>query len=157
MSILFIVVPVVLAAAGLWMLIGAVRGWMVVRSLERSDARATGTVVAAHVHHSSHGSSGNRTVSSRMEETIEFRAPGAGVVRGTPVYSDIGMLDRSGTEVRVIYTPDNPSRFIAPKDERFKVGQFFFRIVFAVVFLSIVVFFIIMSQRMLGQFPFGVP
>ncbi|WP_394214869.1 DUF3592 domain-containing protein [Brachybacterium vulturis] len=51
-------------------------------------------------------------------ETIDFTTSTGQRVRSTPAVADIGMVDRSGEEVVVLYDRDRPDRFIAPKNGR---------------------------------------
>ncbi|MGN6241574.1 MAG: DUF3592 domain-containing protein [Cellulosimicrobium cellulans] len=154
MSILFVIVPVFLGAAGLWTLFGALRGLAGVRSLQRSGQTTYGLVVAAHVQHSSRGSGSDRETTSRVVETIEFTTADGRRVRAVPSFSDVGMLDRSGSEVRVIYDPAEPTRCAAPVGDRIGAGGQVGRIVFSLVFLGFVAFFVLMSQSILRASPF---
>ncbi len=153
--LLFVVVPAALALAGLFMIVGAVRAVVGVRGLERSGQQTTGRVVTSHVEHSTSGSGENRTVTSRLVETVEYPTLDGRRVRAVPAYSDVGMLDRSGTDVRVLYDPERPERFIAPKGDRMGTGRYVGRIVFALVFLGFVAFFVVTSQDLMGFAPPG--
>jgi hypothetical protein len=90
----------------------------------------------------------------RLVETVEFPTLDGRRVRGVPAYSDVGMLDRSDTDVRVLYDPALQVRFIAPKSARTGTGGAVGRIVFALVFLAFVAGFVVLSQGMLSDAPF---
>ncbi|MFE7404528.1 DUF3592 domain-containing protein [Isoptericola sp. NPDC057559] len=151
---MFVLVPAVMAFVGVWMVVGAAREIGGVRALQRSGQETRGRVVASHVKHSSSGSGESRSVSSRLVETVEFPTLDGRRVRGVPAYSDVGMLDRSDTDVRVLYDPALPERFIAPKSARMGTGGAVGRIVFALVFLAFVAGFVVLSQGMLSDAPF---
>lgn len=154
MPVLFVLVPAVMGVVGVWMVVGAVREISGVRSLERSGQETRGRVVASHVKHSTNGSGDSRSVSSRLVETVEFPTLDGRRVRAVPAYSDVGMLDRSDTDVRVVYDPERPERFIAPAGARMGTGAAVGRIVFALVFLAFVAGFVAFSQTMLSDVPF---
>ena len=154
MELLFTLVPLFLAVVGVAMAVGAVREIAGVRSLERTGQESRGRVVASHVKHSTNGSGENRTVTSRLVETIEFATLDGRRVRAVPAYSDIGMLDRSDTDVRVLYDPERPERFVAPTGARMGTGGAFGRIAFSLVFLAFVAGFVVISQGILHDVPF---
>ncbi len=151
---MFVVVPAVIALVLLWMIVGAVREISGLRSLQRSGQESRGTVVASHVAHSTSGSGDNRQVTSRLVETVEFPTLDGRRIRAVPTYSDIGMLDRSGQEVRVVYDPERPERFVAPAGTRIGAGAAGGRIALAVVFLVLVGGFVAFSQALLARSPF---
>jgi len=151
-EILFLVVPAVMAVFGLWTIVGAVRAIAGVRGLERSGQETQGRVLRSHLQHSTSGSGENRTVTSRLVETIEFPTLDGRRIRAVPTYSDVGMLDRSESDVRVVYDPSRPERFIAPQGARMGTGRYVGRIVFALFFLGFVAFFVTVSQGMMSGF-----
>lgn len=153
MRILFVVVPALIAAVLLWMIVGAVREIAALRSLQRSGQETRGLVVASHVSHSTSGTGDDRRVSSTLVETIEFPTLDGRRIRAVPAYSDIGMLDRSGQDVRVLYDPERPERFVAPSGKRVGTGAAGTRIVVAVVFLALVAGFVAFSQSLLSSSP----
>lgn len=51
-----------------------------------------------------------------MAETIRFSLADGTQISGAPMISDVGMEDRSGQEVIVLYDPAHPERFLAPQD-----------------------------------------
>ena len=151
MSLLFIFVPAFIALVALFMLFTAVRNLLRGMNLASRGQRTTGRVISSNVRIS--GSSDNR--SSTMIETIEFTTDRGQAVRATPLRGDIGMLDRSGQDVTVIYDRDRPERMIAPKNGRsLSPWGPLFKIVFTLVMLGFVTFFVVMSQGMLSLFPF---
>ena len=96
-----------------------------------------------------HRADANRLV--RTGETIEFMTLDGRTVRASPTHSDVGLTDRGGTYVTVIYDPADPQRFIAPmngqelrpRGDGARIGVTVFLIVFAV-------FFLIVSQSIIG-------
>lgn len=114
---LFTIVPLLFIAVALWTIGRAVWRLAAASRLANGGGRTEGRVVGAHVEES--GSNGrNSRVTTRMVETIEFTPDGGGTVRAMPYISDIGMLDRSGTTVTVLYDRSRPERFIAPRNGR---------------------------------------
>ncbi|GAA4842750.1 DUF3592 domain-containing protein [Luteimicrobium xylanilyticum] len=154
MRIAFVVVPALVALVLLWMIVGAVREISAVRALQRSGQESRGTVVASHVSHSTTGTGDDRRVSSTLVETVEFPTLDGRRIRAVPTYSDIGMLDRSGQDVRVLYDPERPERFIAPSGARMGTGSAGVRVVVAIVFLVLVGGFVVFSQSLLNSSPF---
>jgi hypothetical protein len=151
---MFVVVPALIALVLLWMIVGAVREISGLRSLQRSGQESRGTVVASHVSHSTSGSGDDRSVSSRLVETVEFPTLDGRRIRAVPTYSDVGMIDRSGQEVRVVYDRERPERFVAPTGAQMGTGAAGVRIVIAVVFLALVGGFVALSQSMIASSPF---
>ncbi|MGC5165877.1 DUF3592 domain-containing protein [Luteimicrobium sp. DT211] len=154
MRILFVVVPAFIAVVLLWMIVGAVREIGGLRALQRSGQETRGTVVASHVSHSTSGSGDDRRISSALVETVEFPTLDGRRIRAVPTYSDVGMLDRSGQDVRVLYDPERPERFVAPTGAQIGAGAAGTRIVVAVVFLALIGGFVAFSQSLINSSPF---
>ncbi|WP_087486273.1 DUF3592 domain-containing protein [Brachybacterium massiliense] len=150
-SLMFVLVPALIGLVALFMLFTAVRNLLRGMNLASRGQRTTGRVISANLHIS--GGKDNRT--STMIETIEFTTDRGQTVRTTPLRGDIGMLDRSGQEVPVLYDRDRPERMIAPKNGRsLSPWGPLSKIVFSLVMLGFLTFFVVMSQGMLSLFPF---
>ena len=150
-SLMFVLVPASIGLVALFMMFSAVRNLLRGMNLASRGQRTTGRVISANLQIS--GGKDNRT--STMIETIEFTTDRGQTVRTTPLRGDIGMLDRSGQEVPVLYDRDRPERMIAPKNGRsLSPWGPLSKIVFSLVMLGFLTFFVVMSQGMLSLFPF---
>ena len=151
MPILFVIVPALLGLAGLWLLIGSVRELLRNSALARNGLTVDGRVVSSNLKITSSGGR-DSNARSRLVETIEFTTANGQRVRGVPVYSDVGMLDRTGEQVTVLHQRDRPDQFIAPRNGRsISPAGPLLKIVFSFVFLGFLAFFITMSLSMFGQ------
>lgn len=132
-AVIAVVVALIFAVA----IISAIRTSRTASSLSSQGQQTTGRVIAANAQTTGGGS--DTPVRTRLVETIEFTTSDGRRIRGNPVSSDIGMLDRSGMDVTVLYDPQNPERFIAPKDGRAIAGNSAQPVIIAVVALFIIV------------------
>lgn len=144
MPIMFMVVPLLMGAVALWMLFSAVRTLIRNSSLARTGLTVEGRVASAHVKVS--GGGRNSSATSQMVETVEFITGNGERIRGVPVSSDVGMLDREGEKVTVHHHRDRPELFIAPRNGRTMspwgpIG----RILFSFLFLGFVGVFLMFS------------
>ncbi len=146
-QIFFAAVPLFMIAMAVWTIVSAVRGKASADRLMRRGVRVQGKVVTAYL-----GVSESREHRrTYMVETIEFMTLDGRTVRASPLHSDIGLTDRGGTYVTVVYDPEDPQRFVAPMNGQelrprgngARIGGAVFMIVFAV-------FFLVVSQSMIG-------
>lgn len=73
---------------------------------------ATGLVISSREVITTSGEDYTRT----MVETIRFAPDSGDRVEGSPLLSDVGMEDRTGEEVPIVYDPEDPACFLAPQD-----------------------------------------
>lgn len=146
-QLMFAAVPLFMIAIAGWSLISIARHRADANRLVRTGQRVQGKVITAYLGQS--GSGDNRR--TYIVETIEFMTLDGRTVRASPTHSDVGLTDRGGTYVTVIYDPADPQRFIAPmngqelrpRGDGARIGVTVFLIVFAV-------FFLIVSQSIIG-------
>lgn len=112
-SLVFSAVAVMMTVAGFFMFYRAFRQWRTLRDLTERGERVQGTVTTSYVH-VEENSKGNDV--HRLVEIVEFRTLAGQKIRGRPRFNDVGLADRSGQTVQVIYSRDNPELFLAPKD-----------------------------------------
>ncbi|MDO5513394.1 DUF3592 domain-containing protein, partial [Corynebacterium sp.] len=119
-SFIYVAVSVVMIAVGLYLLYQAIRLRSVLRELAQRGEKTTGRVVDSRVH--TWENSRGREFTSLIE-TVEFRTLGGRSIRGRPRFSDAGLTDRTGHSVHIIYLPDDPDTFVAPRDGRQQSGR----------------------------------
>ena len=146
-QIFFAVIPLLMIAAGLWGLISLGRQRAATNRIQRNGVRVQGKVVTAYL-----GMSGSREHRRTfMVETIEFMTLDGRTVRASPLHSDIGLTDRGGTFVNVVYDPADPQRFLAPMNGReLKPRGDGARIVMMTFLIVFAVFFLVVSQSIIG-------
>lgn len=146
-QLMFAAVPLFMIAIAGWGLVSVARRRADANRIVRVGQRVQGKVITAYVGQS--GSGDNRQ--TYIVETIEFMTLDGRTVRASPLHSDIGLTDRGGTYVTVVYDPEDPQRFVAPMNGQelrprgngARIGGAVFMIVFAV-------FFLVVSQSMIG-------
>ncbi|SMG34881.1 Protein of unknown function [Corynebacterium pollutisoli] len=112
-SFIFLAVSVLMIMVGLYLLYGAVKQRAILRDLSQRGERVRGTVVSSRIH-TRESSNGNDV--RTLIETIEFRTLTGHLVRARPRSNDVGLTDRTGQNVQVIYSKQNPELFAAPQD-----------------------------------------
>ncbi|MCQ4621815.1 DUF3592 domain-containing protein [Corynebacterium sp. CCUG 65737] len=89
--------------------------YMSLERLASHGVRVEGRVVDSFMHEKRTQDRGNRTrVERTMVETIEFTTVDGQPLLGQPAHSDVGMNNRIGQIVTVIYDPNYPQHFTAP-------------------------------------------
>lgn len=150
--LLFLLVPAILIVSGLVTVARGIGRVLTVQALQARGRRARGRVVGAHVQVSRSSSRSRGTRS--MVETIEFTTADGRTVRAVPAVSDVGLLDRSGTEVEVLYDDQRPDRFIAPKDgDRMRTGALLAAPLMSLVMIAVMLVFVVVTWRMVGALP----
>jgi len=150
MSVLFIVVPAVLALVALIIAGTGVRDLVRGGRLASGGMQARGVVLDTYVRTYAHEDSRR----PHRVETIGFTTSTGQRVRSTPAVADIGMVDRSGEEVAVFYDHDRPDRFIAPKNgRRLSPAKPLIKIAICVAALVFLLFFAAMAVGMNALMP----
>lgn len=150
MSVLFIVVPAVLALVALIIAGTGVRDLVRGGRLASGGMQARGVVLDTYVRTYAHEDSRR----PHRVETIGFTTSTGQRVRSTPAVADIGMVDRSGEEVAVFYDRDRPDRFIAPKNgRRLSPAKPLIKIAICVAALVFLLFFAAMAVGMNALMP----
>lgn len=150
-SVIFSLVPLFVGAMAVYTIVKGFRRLRTTNRLAERGVRTVGTVISSHkhIHRDSDGVTGTELV-----ETIEFQPRTGNVVRGNPVYSDVGILDRSGQQVTVLHDPNNPGEFIAPKDgERMAPGRAFAMMAVGLMVGTIAVLFVVLGASFVGDLP----
>lgn len=136
MPVMFTVIAGLIALVFVMVMVKGIGQSRTTSRLASQGLRTTGRVVASHARTTGGGS--DTSVRTQLVETIEFTTGDGRTVRGNPVASDLGMLDRSGADVTVFYDRDSPEQFIAPKDgQRLRSGGGLTGVIFLVVVLGI--------------------
>lgn len=94
-----------------------------------------------------------RTYRTNLVETIDYPGPDGRVLRGTPVLSEPGLVDRTGMQVPVHVDPDDPRRFLAPEGEQLRLAGVVFaqlKIVLFVLLLVVVMGFVVTLMAMIS-------
>ena len=94
-----------------------------------------------------------RSHRTHLVETIEYPGPHGRVLRGTPVLSEQGLVDRTGMQVPVHVDPDDPQRFLAPESPQFRLAGVVFerlKIVLFVLLFVLVMGFVVSLMAMLS-------
>ncbi|AJE32786.1 hypothetical protein B842_04665 [Corynebacterium humireducens NBRC 106098 = DSM 45392] len=112
-SLVFSGVSIMMVVAGFFMFYRAFRQWRTLRDLAERGERVRGTVTSSYVR-IEENSKGNDV--HRLVEIVEFHTLAGQKVRGRPRFNDVGLADRTGQTVQIIYSKDNPELFLAPKD-----------------------------------------
>ena len=108
MSFIFLVMAAVVIFKG-------VTDYVSREKLASRGVRVEGRVVDSFMHEKRTRDEGSRTrVERTMVETIEFTTLDGQPLLGQPVHSDVGMNNRIGQIVTVIYDPNYPQHFTAP-------------------------------------------
>lgn len=119
------------AAIAAWFIYTGVRDLRLVQRLLDAPA-VEGTVISSQVHrHTKESSSGGRSVTTTLVETIEFVSTSGRQVRGTPAVAESEIVDRTGLRVTVHADPDNSDVFIAPIGEHFQTHPIMLKMAFA--------------------------
>lgn len=109
------IVPLLVGLVAALFLVRPVRSLGGALSLRRSGRETTGLVVESHLEEPTPGPRAGRRGAPSRVETVEFTTPDGLEMHGVASYSDVGTLDRTGAVVRVIYHPERPELFAAPK------------------------------------------
>lgn len=146
-QLLFALVPLAMLAMSIWGLVSIARRRAAANRITRNGHRVQGKVITSYL-----GQSGSREHRRTfLVETVEFMTLDGRTVRASPTFSDIGLTDRGGAFVTVVYDPQDPHRFIAPlsgdtlsgRGDGGRIATHVFMAVFAVIFL-------VASQAMMG-------
>lgn len=153
-SLMFTLVPVLIIVVTL---VGCIRPAVALARMLRLTSRgqkARGEVISSHLQEDRSTSRNGRTrVHRSMSETIEFTTSTGAVVRANPAASDIGMVDRTGLPVTVIYDRERPDVFMAPRDgERIKPWQTLAGIGTRLVMVVVAVGLLVIGGSMSGLF-----
>lgn len=147
----FLLVPLVMLIGAIAAVIKGLRMASRIQRLNDRGQRATGRVISSRIMYSR--SSGNNTRTSRVVETIDFTTGTGQHVRAVPVANDGGDVDRSGLDVTVLYDPDRPEIFVAPKDgQRMGRASSFVLIIVGILTGIFTVMFVLTSQFALAAF-----
>ena len=135
--LIFLAVPLLMIIGTTSTLVAHLRAKAVSNGIMRRGQRVQGKVVTAYL-----GVTETREHrSTYMVETIEFTTLDGRTVRASPTQSDVGLTDRGGTYVTVVYDPEDPHRFLAPmngqslKRSSSGIGVPVYVLIFALVFL----------------------
>ena len=148
-QLMFAAVPLFMIAIAGWGLVSVARRRADANRIVRVGQRVQGKVITAYVGQS--GSGDNRQ--TYIVETIEFMTLDGRTVRASPTYSDVGLTDRGGMFVTVIYDPQDPSRFLAPMDgQELRMRGHGVQIGVRVFIILFALFFLVSSQLMFFSF-----
>ncbi|WP_106506929.1 DUF3592 domain-containing protein [Brachybacterium timonense] len=150
LPIMFLVVPVIMGMAALWLILHPLVQRFRGNALIRSGRSVQGRVIASELH----VRATRETTRQWRVETIEFE-PGMGApVRGNPAISDTTEIDRSGMEVTVFFDPARPERFVAPRNQQSMSNRpGLVTIMVAILVIAFSVFFVVQSQALIAQSP----
>lgn len=150
LSFMFIAVPALFAVIALVILGTGVRDLVRGNRLASRGLPARGQVLSTYVRTYDHDDSRR----PHRVETIGFTTPAGQLVRGEPVVADIGMVDRDGEEVEVLYDRDRPESFIAPRNgRRLSPAKPLIKIAICLAVLAFLAFFAVMFTGMSALTP----